>query len=97
MKFALPDGFEDRVQWSRFGSLHVGTAGRLDLIALKLFAAVDNPGFRNVHYQDLLAMRPTQEELATARAWVVTQDASSTFPALVDAMVRRLTTDLELA
>ena len=62
----LPEEFQSELSWRRYGGLHVGLAGRRTLIALKLHAAADrHPG--SVHTQDLLAMRPSDAELASAR------------------------------
>jgi hypothetical protein len=84
----LPPGMEHDLTWRRYGGLHVGLAGRRTLIALKLFAAVDGgPG--SVHLQDLLALRPSTNELAEAHAWVRTQDASPGFAAILRQVVER--------
>ena len=47
---------------------------RYDLVFLKLYAAVDHRGPESVHFQDLLALAPTDEELEAAAAWVRQQD-----------------------
>ncbi len=52
------------------------------LIALKLFAAVDQ-GKESVHYQDLLALDPEETELRDAEEWVRQQDVSEIFQDLV--------------
>lgn len=85
-KAGLPPGFAGRVVWRRIGRLALGLAGRLDLIHLKMFAAVDH-GPRSRHYRDLLALRPTSDELATAAGWVRTQDASPAFGANLDELI----------
>jgi hypothetical protein len=59
------------------------------LVALKLFAAVDQ-SVRSVHAQDLLALTPSDADLEEAAAWVVTQDASDSFPRLVAEMVEHV-------
>jgi len=89
----LPPGFAERVTWRSYGALDVGLAGRRDLIFLKLFAAVDQPGPANRHFEDLLALRPSREELEAAAQWVGTQDAAPDFPALVNAVVTRIRAD----
>jgi hypothetical protein len=79
------------VRWRRYGNLHVGLAGRLDLIALKLFAATDADGpAGGRHTKDLLALRPTAVELARAARWVKRQDAGELFPRHVDEVVERI-------
>jgi len=75
----LPPGLADRVRWRQYGALWVGIPAREDLLALKLFAAVDRSGPRGVDTMDLLALAPTTSELAQAKAWVLTQDASPIF------------------
>lgn len=75
----LPPGFASRVDWNRYAGLWVGLTGRLDLIYLKLYAAADDTGPTSRHFTDLLALRPTADELKGARAWVSgTQDPSPT-------------------
>lgn len=74
----------------------VGLVGRYDLIFFKLFAAADSTGPTSVHYQDLLALRPSAEELRSAVAWVETQDASPEFAAVLHRVVTHVRTDLAL-
>jgi len=70
----LPTGFTTRLQKLRIGNrltLHV--LGRLDLLALKLYAAADDERHRQeIHVADLKGLSPTFEELDTAIAWVRT-------------------------
>ena len=40
-----------------------------------------------MHFQDLVALGPTGDELAQAAAWVRTQDASSVFGQMVGEVV----------
>jgi hypothetical protein len=82
----LPPGFLEEIEWRQYGTLHVGFAGRRGLISLKLFAAVDQ-GPRSVHFQDLLALSPTDSELEQAAEWVLAQDAAEGFPVLVEEVV----------
>lgn len=84
----LPPGLLAEVEWLEFGGLEVGLAGRRTLIALKLFAAVDQG--ESVHLQDLLALRPTEGELRVARVWVATQDAGEAFPNLIDQVIKHV-------
>jgi hypothetical protein len=79
----LPPGLAEDVAWRNYGDgLDVGLVGRRTLIHLKLFASVDR-GPTSVHAQDLIALRPTDEELKGAAAWVLTQDASPEWGSLV--------------
>jgi hypothetical protein len=73
-KTGLPPGLESRIVWRTYAALEVGLASRLDLIYLKLYAAADDTGPGSVHFQDLLALSSSDEELADARRWVVSQD-----------------------
>ena len=79
----LPDRFVEEVQWRRFGALDVGFAGRRSIIALKLFAAVDQ-GSESVHFQDLVALDPLDSELEEAAHWVARQDPAPGFAAHVE-------------
>ena len=89
-RFGLPPSIKEDLTWRRFGGLSIGLAGRRTIIALKLFAAVDQ-GPNSVHFQDLIALSPSSDELADAARWVYTQDASEDFPRLVDEVVQSLT------
>jgi hypothetical protein len=81
--YGLPPGFAEEVHWRRFRALEVGFAGRRSIIALKLFATVDQ-GTSSVHFQDLLKLKPTNIELEMAADWVRGQDAGEQFPALLE-------------
>lgn len=93
----LPSGLEQRVEWRRYAALWVGVVARYDLIFFKLFAAADATGPQSVHYQDLLALRPSGAELDAAAAWVRTQDASPEFANVLDRVVSHVRQDLGLA
>lgn len=79
----LPPGLEKRVHWRPFLGLEVGIVDRRDLVFFKLYAAADDLGPESVHYQDLLALRPTDRELQAAAEWVRQQDPSPAFAAAV--------------
>ncbi len=72
----LPPGFASRVIWEQHGGLWIGLAGRFDLIHLKLYAAADDVGPSSRHFQDLVALQPTEQDLDAARAWIANQDPS---------------------
>ncbi len=75
------------------GDLWVGVAGRLDLIHFKLYAAADDIGPASRHSSDLLALRPTPDELAAARTWITdTQDSSPALVQPLDAVTARVRT-----
>lgn len=82
-KQGLPPGFEGRVRWRRYHSLTVGIADRRDLIAFKLYAAADSAGPSSVHFQDLIALKPSTEEIDWAAGWVRTQDIAPEFRAVL--------------
>lgn len=85
-KQELPPWIADDISWTTLGGgLDVGLLGRT-LIALKLYAAADHaPG--SVHFQDLIALGPTDSELDEARSWVVSQDELTEWPRIVDEVV----------
>ncbi len=78
LDFGLPAGFAGRTQTRRYGSLLIHLAGRLDQIYLKLYAATDQ-GPRSKHFQDLIALRPSPDELLEGGQWAITQDPSPGF------------------
>lgn len=92
----LPPGLEQRVQWRRYDALWVGIVARYDLIYFKLFAAADSTGPKSVHYQDLLALHPSGEELNEATDWVRMQDASSAFFEILNRVLSHVRKDLGL-
>lgn len=91
----LPPGLADRLEWREFGGLHVGLVSRYDLIFFKLYAAADDVGPASVHYQDLLALHPSREELHQAAEWIRTQDNSPGFAGVVHEVERRAAVDVE--
>lgn len=86
-KTGLPPGFERRIHWERYGGLWFGVADRYDLLFLKLFAAADSGGPESVHFQDVLALKPSDKELEDAAEWVRSQDTSSEFKNIVEQVV----------
>ena len=74
-KAGLPQGCADRLQALQVGNkLTLHMLGRLDLIALKLYAAADDLGPRQeIHIGDLKALAPTFDELDVAVEWVRTR------------------------
>lgn len=90
----LPPSLETGLTWRRFGGLRVGVAGRQSLIALKLFAAVDQ-GPESVHYQDLLALAPTDAELRDAAEWITSQDPSPSIETHVEQVIDHVRRDAQ--
>lgn len=77
----LPEGFAKRLVKKVYGQyLTVYFISRLDQIHFKLYASVDQDGY---HGQDLFALKPTENEMEMAAKWVVTQDVSEVFKALL--------------
>src|SRR4030042_4599721 len=77
----LPDGFEKRLVKKGYGQyLSIYFISRIDQIHFKLYASVDQDGY---HEQDLFALKPTESEMEVAAEWVVTQDVSEGFRALL--------------
>lgn len=85
----LPPTLESDLFWKKYSTLEVGLVGRSTLIALKLFAAVDT-GLNSIHFQDLVALKPTASELSLASDWVIQQDAAEVFPNLVMAVIHEV-------
>jgi hypothetical protein len=61
--------------------------GRLDQIYFKLCAAADTGGY---HITDLLALKPSGEELARAARWAMTHDVSTTFAGILKSLLRSI-------
>lgn len=74
----LPDGFAQRLETRHYGGLTLHLASRLDHIALKLYAAVDQ-GPDSKHAADLVALAPSPHELLGAARWARTHDPSEGF------------------
>ena len=76
--FGLPDGLLERVITRKYGrKLIVHYLGRYDQIHFKLYAAVDQGAGK--HLDDLLALKPTSDELGNAARWTMTHDISEGF------------------
>jgi hypothetical protein len=71
----LPHGIMERSKTFTFGrKLTVHFLGRYDQIHFKLYASVDQGAGK--HFDDLLALNPTSEELEQAARWRMTHDVS---------------------
>ena len=78
MDFGLPSGWTTRVVVRRYGSLQLHLLGRADLVALKLYAAVDQgPGSK--HFHDLHLLDPTPAQLLEGARWTRTHEPSAGF------------------
>lgn len=80
LDLGLPPGFASRTAREEFGGLVVHLAGRLDLIATKLYAAVDR-GPHSKHVTDLRALDADETELRFGARWARTHDPSAAFAA----------------
>lgn len=75
----LPSGIFERAAREAFGPrLEVAIASRLDLVALKCFAALD-PGSGKKHLGDLVDLAPSNVELAFAKIWLLDRPTSREF------------------
>ncbi len=81
VRTGLPGGFQERLVERKYGDyLRIFFCDRFDQIHFKLYASVDRGGY---HVQDLIALKPANEELLTASRWVLTQDVSVIFKELL--------------
>ena len=92
---SLPPSLKEDLTWQTYGGLRVGVAGRRPLIALKLLAAVDQGGPQSVHYQDLVRLAPTDEELEEAREWARSEDPSPIVAQHIDQVIKHVREDAE--
>jgi len=77
-QMGLPRGFADRLTKQVFGSrLTIYYIGHSDQIYFKLYAVADQRD--DTHIADLLALQPTEMELADAARWAMTHDVSEGF------------------
>lgn len=87
-QMGLPEGFVTRLHERKYGGcLTVYFIDRTDQIHFKLFAAVDRGGY---HVDDLIALRPSTEELIQAALWAQTHDVSPGFHALLKKLLKEL-------
>lgn len=91
-KQGVPPWLPDDLTWRHYGGLTIGLVGRRTLIALKLFAAIDQ-GPRSVHYQDLLALSPSPNDLEGVVPWIRTQDASEAFSIMLNQVLDHVKRD----
>ena len=83
----LPQGFEKRLVKKQYGNyLSIYYISRLDQIYFKLFAAVDRNDY---HVDDLFQLNPSQQEIEDAARWVLTQDVSLGFKAILMDFLRK--------
>jgi len=91
LSFGLPVGVLERAEVCEYGdALTVRFISRYDQVHFKLYAAVDQGG---KHYDDLLALKPTAEELEQAARWSMTHDVSEPYRS----EVKRILTEMGYA
>ena len=79
MDFGLPQGLMDRVETRHYGkNLTIHFLSRYDQIHFKLYATADWDR-RDVHFSDLIALKPKADELGKAARWCLAHDTSETF------------------
>jgi hypothetical protein len=90
-KIGLPDGFDTRLTVRTFKTLTVRLAARMDLVALKFFAASDpqRGPRRSVDVADLRMLAPTDEEVIHALRWCARVDGRGDFLQLEAAALLR--------
>jgi hypothetical protein len=83
----LPDGLLERLVKKTYGQrLTVCFVSRIDQIHFKLYASLDRGGY---HVQDLFQLAPSGAELLAACRWVLTQDVSAGFKAILDSFLKQ--------
>ena len=85
----FPDGCVSRAHKHILSkTLTVYFLDRIDLIYLKVYAAADTgPG---KHTNDLLSLKPTNEEIEKAAKWTLKQDVSEHFKFILKDMLKKL-------
>ncbi|MBI5629902.1 MAG: hypothetical protein HY921_03340 [Elusimicrobia bacterium] len=88
LDFGLPEGVLDRAEVRSYGEhLTVRFISRYDQIHFKLYAAVDQAG---KHYQDLLELNPSAQELEQAARWSMTHDVSEPYRGEVKRILKEM-------
>lgn len=87
----LPDGWKERTQLIFQGkALTFFTLGRIDLLKTKLDAMVH----RGRDMEDVIAMKPTNKELAECLEWVLNADGGDYWPEMVNESFNELRSKL---
>ena len=79
-RFGFPEGMVDRLTPRTYGpdgNLRISFISRYDQIFFKLHAFADSEEGR--HYEDLVDLQPTADELLAAARWILKQDSSDGF------------------
>lgn len=89
LELGLPEGFVDRLARRDYGGLVAWLAGWFDMVCFKLYAAVDQ-GPRSRHFQDLVELHPTRDDVLLAARWAMGHDPSPGFRSLLIETLRAL-------
>ena len=92
--FGLPKGIETRVTVRTYGGLEVHLPAFEDLICFKLYATVDLTE-RSKHFNDLIALEPTRDQLLSAAQWTRTHDPSVGFRGELERILRLLGVEVQ--
>jgi len=79
-RFGFPEGMAERLTARTYGpdgNLCISFISRHDQIFFKLHAFADSEMGR--HYEDLVDLKPTSDELLAAARWILKQDSSEGF------------------
>lgn len=88
-RFGFPEGMVERLVPRDYGSnLRISFLDRRDQIFFKLYATADSDKGR--HYEDLLDLEPSEEELLAAARWTRTQDPSEGFLFVLGKVLKEL-------
>lgn len=87
-EIGLPPEFKKRAIRKPYGkNIEVFFASRLDQIFFKVYASADRGGY---HVDDLLKLKPTNDELEKAALWCMTHDVSEGFRQILISMFKQL-------
>lgn len=87
-RMGLPPGLADRLHQREYGNrLTVWFIDRIDQIHFKLYAAVDRGGY---HISDLVALKPSDDEIKQAARWAMTHDVSQGFRHILSKLLTEL-------
>lgn len=87
-RLGLPEGFVKRLERRDIPpGLAVYFIGRQDQIHFKLYATIDRGGY---HLNDLMAIKPTDEEIEAAARWTMTHDVSEAYRLDMKEKLRRM-------
>lgn len=85
----LPNGIMERVTTRAYGpKLTIHFMGRYDQIHFKLYAAADQGAGK--HFDDILALNPTEDELEQAALWSKTHDVSEGYRQVLKGLLNHM-------